>query len=98
MSMKFFIYKALITFFLVFVLFKLTIGSLMKNYEKKVDQYLSKEHLTQIGAIQEGDSEAKADGEDATAKILTSYSTTGEEDDSAIEPVPPSAGRTFLPD
>ena len=48
MSMKFFIYKALIIFFLVFVLFKLTIGSLMKNYEKKVDQYLSKEHLAQI--------------------------------------------------
>ena len=48
MNMKLFIYKALITFFLVFVLFKLTIGSLMKNYEKKVDQYLSKEHLAQI--------------------------------------------------
>ena len=48
MSMKLFIYKALIIFFLVFVLFKLTIGSLMKNYEKKVDQYLSKEHLAQI--------------------------------------------------
>ena len=48
MSMKLFIYKALIIFFLVFVLFKLTIGSLVKNYEKKVDQYLSKEHLAQI--------------------------------------------------
>ena len=48
MNMKIFIYKALITFFLVFVLFKLTIGSLIKNYEKKVDQYLSKEHLAQI--------------------------------------------------
>ena len=48
MNMKLFIYKTLITFFLVFVLFKLTIGSLVKNYEKKVDQYLSKEHLAQI--------------------------------------------------
>ena len=48
MNMKLFIYKTLIIFFLVFVLFKLTIGSLVKNYEKKVDQYLSKEHLAQI--------------------------------------------------
>tara|TARA_Y100000590_G_scaffold451407_1_gene592763 strand:- start:504 stop:767 length:264 start_codon:yes stop_codon:yes gene_type:complete len=43
--MKIFIYKSLFIFFLIFLLFKLTIGSLVKNYEKKVDSYFSKENL-----------------------------------------------------
>jgi hypothetical protein len=43
--MKIFIYKSLIIFFLIFLLFKLTVGSLIKNYEKKVDSYFSKENL-----------------------------------------------------
>tara|TARA_Y100000590_G_scaffold194540_1_gene221033 strand:- start:363 stop:626 length:264 start_codon:yes stop_codon:yes gene_type:complete len=43
--MKVFIYKSLFIFFLIFLLFKLTIGSLVKNYEKKVDSYFSKENL-----------------------------------------------------
>tara|TARA_B100000767_G_scaffold169622_1_gene158821 strand:+ start:2329 stop:2601 length:273 start_codon:yes stop_codon:yes gene_type:complete len=47
-SMKFFIYKTLIFFFLAFVLFKLTIGSLIKDYEEKVDLYLSEENLIHI--------------------------------------------------
>jgi hypothetical protein len=46
--MKFFIYKTLIFFFLAFVLFKLTIGSLIKDYEEKVDLYLSEENLIHI--------------------------------------------------
>ena len=43
--MKIFIYKSLFIFFLIFFLFKLTIGSLVKNYDKKVDCYFSKENL-----------------------------------------------------
>ena len=46
--MKLFIYKSLIMFFLVLLLFKLTIGSLVKNYEKKVDHYRSQENLTKV--------------------------------------------------
>ena len=46
--MKFFIYKSLIIFFLVFLLFKLTFGSLIKNYEKKIDSYFSKGNVNQI--------------------------------------------------
>ena len=43
--MKLFIYKLLLIFFLAFVLFQLTIGNLIKNYEQKVDQYFSEQHL-----------------------------------------------------
>jgi len=46
--MKIFIYKSLVTFFLFLVLFKLTIGSLVTNYEKKFDQTLSKDSLTKF--------------------------------------------------
>ena len=46
--MKLFIYKSLIIFFLVLLLFKFTIGSLVKNYEKKVDHYRSQEYLTKV--------------------------------------------------
>lgn len=46
--MKFFIYKSLIIFFLVFLLFKLTFGSLIKNYEKKIDAYFSTGNVNQI--------------------------------------------------
>ena len=46
--MKLFIYKSLIIFFLVFLLFKLTVGSLIKNYEKKIDTYFSKVYVNQI--------------------------------------------------
>jgi DNA-directed RNA polymerase alpha subunit len=55
-----------------------------------------KEHLAQIGAVQNSDD---ADDTNTTRTILTSYSTTGEENDSEIEAVRPSTGgRTFLPD
>ena len=46
--MKLFIYKLLLIFFLAFVLFQLTIGSLIKNYEQKVDQYFSEQHLNHL--------------------------------------------------
>ena len=46
--MKLFIYKALVAFFLVFLLFQLTIGALIRNYEEKLDSYLSKENLSHI--------------------------------------------------
>ena len=46
--MKFFIYKTLIVFFLIFLLFQFTIGALIHNYEKKLDSYLSKENLSYI--------------------------------------------------
>ena len=46
--MKLFIYKSLLIFFLVFLLFQLTIGSLIKNYEKKFDAYFSKGNVNQI--------------------------------------------------
>ena len=46
--MKLFIYKSLLIFFLVFLLFQLTIGSLIKNYEKKIDHYFSKYYLNHL--------------------------------------------------
>jgi len=46
--MKLFIYKALVAFFLIFLLFQLTIGTLIHNYEEKLDRYLSKENLSHI--------------------------------------------------
>ena len=46
--MKVFIYKSLIVFFLVLVLFKITVGSLINNYEKKMSLILSKENLKVI--------------------------------------------------
>ena len=46
--MKLFIYKSLIIFFLVVLLFKFTIGSLVKNYEKKIDNYFSEENIIVI--------------------------------------------------
>ena len=46
--MKIFIYKSLLIFFLVLALFKLTIGKLANDYEKKFDQFFSKEYLSSI--------------------------------------------------
>ena len=46
--MKLFIYKALVAFFLIFLLFQLTIGTLIHNYEEKLGRYLSKENLSHI--------------------------------------------------
>ena len=46
--MKLFIYKLLLIFFLAFVLFQLTIGNLIKNYEQKVDQYFSEQYLNHL--------------------------------------------------
>jgi len=46
--MKLFIYKSLLVFFLIFLLFQLTIGSVIKNYEKKIDKYFSKQYLESV--------------------------------------------------
>ena len=46
--MKLFIYKSLLVFFLIFLLFQFTIGSVIKNYEKKMDKYFSKQHLESV--------------------------------------------------
>ena len=43
--MKLFIYKSLIIFFLGVLLFKFTIGGLIKSYEKKIDTYFSEENI-----------------------------------------------------
>ena len=37
--------------FLIFLLFQLTIGSVIKNYEKKMDKYFSKLHLESVKSI-----------------------------------------------
>tara|TARA_Y100000741_G_C17816878_1_gene380539 strand:+ start:220 stop:486 length:267 start_codon:yes stop_codon:yes gene_type:complete len=46
--MKLFIYKSLFIFFLVFLLFQLTIGTVIKNYERKIDSYFSKQSLEYV--------------------------------------------------
>lgn len=46
--MKQFIYKSLIIFFLAVLLFKFTIGNVVRNYEKKIDTYFSEENLILI--------------------------------------------------
>ena len=46
--MKIFIYKSLIAFFLILVLFKLTIDKVVNDYEKKFDEFFSKEYVNQI--------------------------------------------------
>ena len=46
--MKIFLYKSLLVFFLILILFKLTIDKLVSNYEKKFDQFFSKEYFTNI--------------------------------------------------
>jgi len=43
--MKIFLYKSLFVFFLTLLLFKLTIGKLITNYEKKFDLLLSEEFI-----------------------------------------------------
>ena len=46
--MKIFLYKSLFTFFLVLILFKLTIGKLINDYEKKFEELLSKEYINKV--------------------------------------------------
>jgi len=46
--MKLFIYKSLIIFFLITIVFKLTVGSLIKNFDERKDIFLSKESISQI--------------------------------------------------
>ena len=46
--MKLFIYKSLLIFFLIFLLFQLTVGAVVKSYERKIDSYFSKQRLEYI--------------------------------------------------
>ena len=46
--MKIFLYKSLLVFFLILVLFKLTFDQLVNKYEKKIDQFSNKEFLTSV--------------------------------------------------
>ena len=46
--MKIFIIKSLFIFLCIFVLFKMTVGSLINKYEKKLDFYFSKEQSIHI--------------------------------------------------
>ena len=46
--MKIFLYKSLFIFFLVLILFKLTIGKLITDYEKKFEELLSKEYINKV--------------------------------------------------
>jgi len=45
--MKIFLYKSLFVFFLALILFKLTIGKLINNYEKKVEAISSTEFINE---------------------------------------------------
>ena len=46
--MKIFLYKSLFIFFLVLILFKLTIGKLITDYEIKFEELLSKEYINKV--------------------------------------------------
>ena len=46
--MKIFIYKSLFVFFLILILFKLTIGALVNNYQEKLEELFSKEYINKI--------------------------------------------------
>ena len=46
--MKIFIYKSLFVSFLVLILFKLTIGALVNNYEEKFEKLFSKEYINKV--------------------------------------------------
>jgi len=46
--MKIFIYKSLFVFFLILILFKLTIGALVNNYQEKFEEFFSKEYINKV--------------------------------------------------
>ena len=46
--MKIFIYKTLFVFFLILILFKLTIGALVNNYQEKLEEFFSKEYINKV--------------------------------------------------
>ena len=46
--MKIFIYKSLFVSFVVLILFKLTIGTLVNNYEEKFEKFFSKEYINKV--------------------------------------------------
>ena len=46
--MKIFIYKSLFVFFLILILFKLTIGAVVNNYQEKLEDFFSKEYINKV--------------------------------------------------
>tara|TARA_Y100000590_G_scaffold455632_1_gene604665 strand:- start:225 stop:491 length:267 start_codon:yes stop_codon:yes gene_type:complete len=46
--MKIFLYKSLFVFFLALILFKMTVGKLIVNYEKKLEEMSSKDNINKI--------------------------------------------------
>ena len=46
--MKLFIYKSIIVSFAVILIFKVTIGSVIKNYEKKIYESFNKEKIEYV--------------------------------------------------
>lgn len=47
-KMKLFIYKSLITCFLIFILFHLTVGYTVRSYEIKIQNYFSKDKINYL--------------------------------------------------
>ena len=46
--MKIFIYKSLFVFFLILILFKLTIGALVNNYQEKLEEFFSQGYINKV--------------------------------------------------
>jgi len=46
--MKIFVYKTLFVFFLIFVLFQVTVGMKLRQIEKQIDYFQSKENIEVI--------------------------------------------------
>lgn len=46
--MKLFVYKSLFIFFLIFVIFHITFGYVIKSYESKIQNYLNKDKINYI--------------------------------------------------
>mgnify|MGYP001172054842 CR=1 FL=1 len=46
--MRLFFYKSVFIFVSIFILYKVTIGQLIKNYEKKINYTISQENINKI--------------------------------------------------
>ena len=57
--MRLFFYKSVFIFISIFILYKVTIGQLIKDYENRIDQTISKENINkfekQFGSVAEGE-------------------------------------------
>ena len=46
--MRLFFYKSVFIFISIFILYKVTIGQLIKDYENRIDQTISKENINKF--------------------------------------------------